>query len=78
MARPCTLPLGSTHLPPLSLTGSVDPCGMLDLITFTFKQTAPVLWRQSAMSSDREAGFRHLEEKADQEIKALFVSFLYR
>lgn len=60
----------------LSLSGSVDPCGMLDLITFTFKQTALALWRQSAMSSDRDAGFRQLGEKTDQEIKTLFVSFL--
>lgn len=46
---------------------------MLDLITFTFKQTVPALWRQSAMSSDREVGVRQLGEKTDQEIKTLFV-----
>lgn len=40
VARPCTLPLGQTHLP---LSGSVDPCGMPDLITFTFKQTVLAL-----------------------------------
>lgn len=61
----------------LSLSGPVDPCSMPDLITFTFKQTVPALWKQSAMSSDREAGVRHSGEKTDQEIKTLFVSFLF-
>ena len=61
----------------LALSGSVDPRGMLDLITFTFKQTAQALWRQSAMNSDREAGVGQLGERTDQEIKMLFVSFLY-
>lgn len=60
----------------LSLSSSVDPCGMLDLITFTFKQTARAIWRQSAMSSDREVGVRQSVEETNQEIRMLFVPFL--
>lgn len=65
--------LRSTHLP---VSVSVDPCGMLHLITFTFKQTALHIWRQSAMGSDREVGVKQLVE-TNQEIRMLFVPFLY-
>lgn len=43
VAPPCAPLRGPTHL-------SVDPCSLLDLIVFTFKQTVLALWRQSAMT----------------------------
>lgn len=68
VALPCAPLRGPTHLP-------VDPCSLLDLIVFTFKQTVLALWRQSAVTLPGRPG--EAVEEEDREIKTLFIYSLF-